>query len=652
MADLSKYSDEQLRKFSAGDYSEMTTEDLQEFSAKSKPLTPGESVKGFLAQAAKGVTPAPEAYAGIANIIAGSRKGMGADWFNRYEAGKKGFEETAERFQQANPKTALAANIGGGLTWGAGGVGKKLLTEAAKKSVPLAVKAGKMALSGMGYGGLYGGGAQASNVGELIKQGKYKEALKSGGAGTGVGAAIGALAAPVTGAGLYLGSKLLKGGVNMLRPLFGRESKTAAEQVAEAMAKESPKGEVKTPSELIEETVGKNAAEKSVKEGKSLLETGGKEVRRLALQAKLNNDEAADILETASVKHLQDTPGKLKAALNKVFGEKTPRTNLEEIGTHYTEQAKPLYDEVMQTGNILTLPHAKKLDLGILKDPIYQVYEKQMRNPNEILSRGFNDAPSTDIRMIDAVKKAVDADYVRFKDSGDRARAAGLLKLHDDIIKLADEAVPKYKLARETAGDFIKMREAQDLAAEYLTGKKQSVEDIKALVDAMKPAEKESFYVGVKQALNSMIDDASKGEFSNPAHKVFGTHPGYIMRQRLQAILGDKKYGQLMNDVEAQVNMGNNIQKLMTGSQTAEKEGLRITGITRTLKNVASKALTAQSRAHYVDVARMLTSPTYLAEVLAREKPTPSIIPKITKTQSPRIGGIYGGQKSEEGGAK
>ena len=71
-----------------------------------------------------------------------------------------------------------------------------------------------------------------------------------------------------------------------------------------------------------------------------------------------------------------------------------------------------------------------------------------------------------------------------------------------------------------------------------------------------------------------------------------------------------------MSQIDPLVRSGYNASDLLGGSQTAEKQSIRFSGVSRALRRFAGKGLTKLVQKQYEPIAQMMTNPEYLKSVM------------------------------------
>lgn len=280
----------------------------------------------------------------------------------------------------------------------------------------------------------------------------------------------------------------------------------------------------------------------------------------------------------------------------------------------------------------------KKLT-SLTQDPYIKDYITKARN--SALGRGLKDLPDTDIRVLQATKEFIDDDINKLFKAGENKQGSALLKVKNELVDSVDnavasiEGVPKekssYYLARKASADRFALENAQETAKNIFT-RKNRPEDIKRIVDEFSNAEKDAFLVQVKDELLSKIEQAAKTGKRNVAEAVFGAGDEFQVRKQLEAILDKKGFDDLMQVVNKEAKAGKGFTTLLGGSQTAEKETLKIPTTLKSFLTGSQKVLQGKKQ---TKLAELLSNPDLLEQELSKlnAKQKSNFLINLLKTQ-------------------
>ena len=362
-------------------------------------------------------------------------------------------------------------------------------------------------------------------------------------------------------------------------------------------------------SKLIGEIPKKEIAQ-SIETKTPLINLVGEEGQSLAKEAQLNSPKVAGkILRTAAKENLKTQGENLQNTVNEALGSKSKLQNLDDIETNYRELAKPAYDKAFEAGDLQSKGDISELT----KDDLMQKYIKQARG--SAVGRELKDLPDTHIKVLDAAKQKLDDAIGTAKRAGENNEARALQGLKSELVDKVDSIVPEYKQARDIASTRFKLEEAQNIAKKIVDS--ENPEAIGRAMTNMTPAEKEAFSIGIRDKLIQQIGKGSMTGRVNIAEKMFGQDiPGNLVRENLKASLGEDSYNKLMSQIDPLVRSGYNASDLLGGSQTAEKQSIRFSGVSRALRRFAGKGLTKLVQKQYEPIAQMMTNPEYLKSVM------------------------------------
>lgn len=632
----------------------------QETSAQPDPYSVLDNAKYTLRAAGEGATfGLGDLVAGNMDVLASDVAGIthGKDWKERAKAarnlafhafvpgasltsdrfgkGRRAFVREQEAFAQEHPVMNFGGEMLGGLTTGIAGAGKKLATTAGQQG--LKALAAEGAREGAKFGAAYGAG---SGFTQDPNQLSVTDALQGAAVGIPAGAAFGAVA-PVAIAGAVKGGQALGRGIKRIGQILDADMMgTPLPQVA---SKEAPKayvdefGDIKVSKALqrLLDTDEK-AVQQAVKEGVPLIDLADQKMLGTASGVRLASPEAEQIFTTYGRERLAGQHPKIVTALKQYFGNKGSHQLLDELNADIQKGAKVLYDRAVyqldNAGNVLfdnfgrpigkVLPELEKLNKYEL-DYVGKVYGTKG------LEYEVQGLPQNDMRILNYAKQLMDDDIQRLTNQGHNNQARILAEKRAAFIEKIDNANPEYKKARNFFERGKRAEEALQEGKKALRGERSNLEyDFNRLT----PEEKEFYRKGVGNALEEMSNMQASG--GNAAHKVFGEETLRRLKQ-----LGIKDIDKLEKFARAESKASSNIQRLLQGSPTAEREmqaarevageGVNVGGMLmapkRTFKRSVAKAINDQAKKvikdtsaqDRVEIARLLTDPEYLAKQMS-----------------------------------
>jgi hypothetical protein len=626
------------------DPSKLTDDELRaKLGYAPKPLSTGEKVRGLALKAAQGATfgtasaVAPAAYAAAGKgfeFLKGVPKPFRTPFSELYKEGRKSFGEATGKVEKVMPKTSFATEVVAGLPMGVASGAK---TIAAKAGLPLLKKLVPSAILGAKYGGAYGAGSQLGAGVEKTIEGNPLEAAKDVTVGGAKGAAIGAaIAPPLTAVAAPVIERIVPGVNKLIKAIFGKGKGVAAKDIITAVQNDTP---LVHPADVVVGDIKPDLIQRSITENKPLIEIGDRNVVKLAQKARLNNENANEILaQHTDQVHAKQSP-EIESVINKHLGSVSPSENVEAIQAKYKAEAEPLYAQAREHGEVKAFEGLiGEKPTGI--DKSLQKYIAQARKGP--LGLELDGLPDNNLSVLDAAKQHLDDEIGRAIRSGAKNEARALQGLKRQMVEKIDSEVPVYADARKVASDNLSLMEAQEEAGKFLKG--ETLETTKAKMKDYSPAEKEAFILGVRQDLINKLYTSSGTENRNIAQKVFESSEYGMLRRKLKEVLGAESYNKLMADINPLVKSGQNVSGLMGGSPTAERESIKgWSSIPRMLKKELSKSMSKKINESYEDVAKALTDPAYLRKILQSKTETP-VQDFLTNTPniSGRIGGIQG----------
>lgn len=489
-------------------------------------------------------------------------------WQN-FKQGRKDFVREQKGFAEEHPYLNFTGELGGGLVTGIAGAGKKIASTAGKQGIKALMS--QSAKEGAKFGLAYGAG---SGLTENENSLSVQDALKGGGTGFVSGAALGAAMAPAV-----YGVGKVAGGIRNLKNKDIR---------------------------AIEKMAGLDAS-KSVQEGIPLIDRANEGVMDLALGTKNADPKAAQIYADYARARQGKSLQNVSEGIDTHFGNKGYSQLIEEMDAKALEAYQPAYEKAMFQKNGLP----KRIDFNATIDEADYIGKVRRTTGLKTEVRGLAD---NDMRVLDYAKQLMDDDINKAVNQGDNAKVRALTKLKNEFLKKIDEKNPEYAAARKIFADN---KAAQDLMAQ---GQKigQGSQSERAIALAKLTDQEKGYYrQGVREALLKKLN-TQKSEGGNVSRKIFD----YDTMQRLKNV-GLSDYDALAALAKRENIASANMQRLLQGSQTAEKEaslGRWFTNPNRQAKGLIARTIDSLYgkvvRPNPLEVAKMLTDPKYLAQRL------------------------------------
>jgi hypothetical protein len=138
----------------------------------------------------------------------------------------------------------------------------------------------------------------------------------------------------------------------------------------------------------------------------------------------------------------------------------------------------------------------------------------------------------------------------------------------------------KLTKANQIYKDAHKFQEAADLGRDVFNNR-QSVAEFRQKMQALTRNEKKAVKIGLRDEMVNRLGAASNENVANKKFLVENT------RQKLKAVVGEKQGDKIIDEAEQAVKLYKNANQVLSGSQTAEKTGLRnkLTGLRRLVRN-------------------------------------------------------------------
>ncbi len=483
-----------------------------------------------------------------------------------FTEGRGDFVREQDEFKEAHPWLNAVGELVGGLTTGVAGAGKAIAGNAAKTGI-------RGVLNGVGvgaaYGGAYGAGSGfTENPDEFSIKGAVEGAIPSALLGGAFGGAV-----PVAIGGVGKVGKVIR---NIKNKDFRAVEKLAGADLA-----------------------------KAAEEGVPLIDSANEGVMDLALATKQADPKAAQIYADYARARQGQSIKNISNAIDDNFGNKGFSQAIAEMDEKAAQAYQPAYEKAMFDKNGLP----KRVDFNATIDEADYIGKVRRTTGLKTEVRGLAD---NDMRVLDYAKQLMDDDINKAVNQGDNAKVRALTKLKNQFLEKIDAKNPEYATARKIFAD----NQAKQAIMEQGQKIGQGSQSEKAYELSQLAQEDLPFYrQGVREALLKKFN-TQKTAGGNVSQKIFD----YDTMQRLKNV-GLSDY-EALNAIARRENIASaNMQRLLQGSQTAEKEasvGRWFTNPTKQTKGLVARTIDniygKVTRPNPLEVARMLTDKNYLAQ--------------------------------------
>lgn len=428
-----------------------------------------------------------------------------------------------KEFKQESPVSSALLETAGGLVLGpsvtkAGAAAAPLKPPPAAGMPSLASTMGKTAAGAATVGGIAGFGGGEGGFGNRVED-----------------AATTGVIAGLVGGATPLALKAAGGAGDLIGNLFGRGN---ADEQANKMVLRALQRDAIDPATLKPGT-----------KPEALVDLGGENVRGLMRGAATLPGPARQMTQDFVATR---QAGQGARIADDVATAISPNANyastIDDLMASRARAAQPLYERVVRPDSLV--PDEKFASLA--QDPyIAQAIGKVRENP----LYGMADLPPNSLPVLDATKKQLDDLIGAAKRSGANNEARLLTQKKDQIVSLADEAFPDYRLAREAWSGPTQSAEAMELGRNIL---KESSEITAKAIKSLPQGDKEFFKAGVVRAIKDAADNTQDG--ADITKRFFGRP---AMREKLRAAFdNDASFKAFEDAIAAETRMYTNAQQI------------------------------------------------------------------------------------------
>ena len=510
-------------------------------------------------------------------IEAGLRTGFG--FAGDYDKTRDDIRENISDFRDANPKTALAAEIGGGLLTGGIGGARAAGSAVGRNIINKVGTTGFGGLVGAAEGGIAGAGAGES----------AGERLAGGLVGTTLGGVLGSAAPAVVNAAGK--------GLNRAAYSLGLKSDDAIQRGADLKALQALENAGTTPSAV------QQSLDEAVVPNMMIPDVAGEATRRLARGSATVSGEGADIAQKALDDRMAGLGDDIADDIGFVLGGNTSKKEaLDVIADRQAANASndydaafnidgrpatvpvtpeikrilslPAFDEAVEKAANLAkfdgieLPSAKRLiDGGAIDNLSIQELHYIKMGLDEVMGLGKRGASKTSIgRGMERGLKNARASFIDIIDNASP-------KVLDD----AGETVSAYKIARNKFAGDARLKDALDDGEAFI---KSGVDDLAADMSKLSASEKEAFKVGVAQAIRNSVDKTA--DMADAGKRIFGSK---AKRKQLRAVFDDDASFEAFEK-----RMTQRQDQVLTRARTAPTAGSRTEPLREDVSNLGRDA--------------------------------------------------------------
>jgi hypothetical protein len=482
--------------------------------------------------------------------------------------GRKSYGEELQRirsemgqFGEAYPKTALAAQVAGGVASGAG------LAKGAVAGVKGASAIARALTKSAALQGAVGG-AGASDEGVVNR-------LVGAGAGGAIGGALGRAGGLVAERGARA---LTRGGISESAGVAAmREAMEAQKLTPDALRARAAQMAASAPEARAMDVLG----EPGVRIGRRLQAIGG---------------EAGQDISSAMAARAETKPERLQQALTRTTGKGKENLleTVSEIAKRRKDVADPLYEEVKQQPPVVS----DQLEKFISSRKSLRDADKKAR---ELMEEAGVDLPTmataggtTPLRTpeyLDYMKRAIDDQLYNGKRPGPGQLGYTEQRLIRDtrkeFVDMLDMTIPGYKEARDAWAGETALLNALETGQEF-AAKKITANDLAEVLGTMSDSEREFVQRGWLDVQRERISDnlLRPSELKTPKY-----------REKVQALFGEQS-DDILNALDTEMQLGANASAIMGGSRTAPLQAdiaqeLAPTRLGKAVRAIASPRATA-----------------------------------------------------------
>lgn len=500
----------------------------------------------------------------------------GEEFGDAYNRSLEDIRSRQKFFQQENPNLATGLEIAGSIVPGVA-AGTRFLGGKAFENLSNIEKLGRISGAGAVGGAIYGSGSAEGGLEDRLSKGV-------------TGAATGAVAAPL-GAGAV---NLIGKGVGAGSQYVGRKLFDTPESQANRIMRRTLEDEGLTVDDVVTRMreLGPQATIADVgdafrTQGRAALDTeaAGKTSVRKMLDARQQTQRA-----------------RIKEQIEKTFG-KDASTYFQEIDTiikNRADEAAPLYDRAFAEGVQMNTAIGK----FIQDEELSGLYAEAVRRAKSMGESGNL------LQILNRLKIKIDDKVSSNIRKGEPGEARFWQGKKNELLGLIEEQNSTYGQALKTYSDASKFKDALEFGGQFL---KKNPDELKIILSDLNEAEMEAFRLGAVKNLQDFLD--RQYDNTDAVRRLLGTKQ---MRDRLALIMPDPEG--FLRRMAAETEFTATNRQTLGGPNTAE----RLAAQDRLREDIDPGLLS------FVGSLDPVTAIPQVARVLAKGKPSPELIEKLT----------------------
>lgn len=295
--------------------------------------------------------------------------------------------------------------------------------------------------------------------------------------------------------------------------------------------------------------------------GRSLVEVADQKALNILDKARLQTEEAADIIDKNVGGIKRKAVDKADDFLDGIFSTKQGWKTAEEVKEAADHASGVIFSDLYQLGDITKRnPDLATFIKGndLVKSAIRSV-KNDVRVPPEVRK-----LPYGDMQILERARQRLDDMATKAYISGDKSAIKDITAQKNEFLTQMYNAVPQYDKALRIYEQAHRLRESVDKGAQVFkrnVNPEKFAEDFKKLEEY----EKDAMKLGLKDKIYEILGNTN----TTGGWKVM-TNKNVM--KKIKTVLGEEEGQKLIDFANHEVRRQGNINKLLGGSKTAEKQ--------------------------------------------------------------------------------
>ena len=292
--------------------------------------------------------------------------------------------------------------------------------------------------------------------------------------------------------------------------------------------------------------------------GRSLVEVADSKALNMLDKARLQTEDAADIIDTNVTNIKRKAVDKADEFLDSIFSTQQGWKTAEEVKEAADHASGQIFKGLYNLGDVTKI--SPDLDNFIKGNDLVKYAIRQVKN-DVTVPKEIRKLPYGDMRILERARQRLNDMAGRAVATGNKSQIKDITEAKNAFLNSIYGAVPQYENALNIYNQAHRLREAVDMGEKVF---KRSVNPEKFAEDFSKleDYEKDALKLGLRDKIYEIL--GTNGSWKNLTYR--------NVANKIKTVLGEEEGQKLIDFANHEVRRQGNINKLLGGSKTAEKQ--------------------------------------------------------------------------------